>query len=198
MRSLIIFLGLIVPLCSLGQNEDVIEGLSATEFNGKVLLTWSVKQGNTCNGVQILHSLDSTNFTQIGSIEGICGSSSESISYDFTHLDPGKNAINYYRLHLGGVGFSWIVNAEVLDLAGTNYVLRPNPVVGFSELFFDNGTNATFELKVFGVDGELVHEAETNGELFILNSGDFIQGFYHFAISKKGELPKITGKLEVF
>jgi len=187
-----------MPLCSVGQNEDVIAGLSATEFNGKVLLTWSIKKGNTCNGVKVLHSLDSTNFAQIGSIEGICGSTAESISYDFTHLDPDKNAVNYYRLQLGGIGFSWIVNAEVLDLAGTNYVLRPNPVVGTSELFFDNGTNATFELKVFGLDGIPVHEAETNGELFLLDTQDFLPGFYHFVISKKGELPKIKGKLEVF
>ena len=92
------------------QNEDVIEYLNASEFNGKVLLSWSIMQGNTCNGIQILHSTDSINFSQISSIEGICGSTQQSISYSFTDLSPEKNANNYYRLQLGGLGFSWIVS----------------------------------------------------------------------------------------
>lgn len=197
MKTLASFILICFAFVSSAQNEDVIDGLTATEFNGKVLLTWSVKQGNTCNGVQILHSLDSVNFTQIGSIEGICGSSASSIAYDFTHLDPEKNAINYYRLQLGSIGFSWIVQAEVLDLAGTNYLLRPNPVTDFSELFFDNETATTHYLEVFGTDGHLAYETQTNGELFVLSSNEIDPGFYFFSIRKEGEMPKITGKFLV-
>lgn len=185
-------------LSSFAQNEDVIEGFTATEFNGKVLLTWSVKQGFTCNGVEILHSLDSVNFTQIGSIEGICGSTAESIAYDFTHLDPDKNVTNYYRLHLGGVGFSKIISTEVLDLAGTNYLLRPNPIVSHSELFFDNETAASYEFTVYTSQGVRVFTDQTNGELFLINRSDFNEGMYFFTINKEWEDPKITGKFLVF
>ncbi len=195
---LFVLLILSLPIVSFGQNEDVIDGLTATEFNGKVLVTWSVTQGNTCLGIKILHSLDSTNFTQVGSIEGICGSTAETISYEFTHLSPEKNAVNYYRIHLGGVGYSWIVNAEVLDLAETNYILRPNPVIHTSELLFDNPTNATYELKIYRGDGVVLHSEDTSGELFIVNGENFQPGYYLFSISKRGELPNISGKLQVF
>ncbi|MGY8927636.1 MAG: hypothetical protein ACKVJC_10130, partial [Flavobacteriales bacterium] len=75
MKTASILLFMFIGFSSLSQNEDVISHFSATEFNGKVLLTFAITQGNTCNGVVILHSTDSVNFTQVESIEGICGSS---------------------------------------------------------------------------------------------------------------------------
>lgn len=197
MRTAFIIIFSLLGFVATAQNEEVIDGLSATEFNGKVLLSWSVRQGYTCNGVDILHSTDSVNFTKIGSIEGICGSTQASIAYSFTDIDPEKNAINYYRLQLGGIGFSIIVNAEVLDLAGSNFIIRPNPVSDFSELIFDNETAATYNLTVYRTDGTLAFSDQTNGELFVLSRLEFDQGFYFFYIAKEGEKPKITGKFSV-
>lgn len=198
MKTTLIFLVLCFSLRSFGQNESIIHGFTATEFNGKVLLTWAIVQGETCNGVEILHSTDSVNFTQIGSIEGICGSTAASISYDFTDVDPIPNEINYYRLHLGGAGFSKIVSIEVLDLSGANYILRPNPIVDFSELIFSNNTAATFQLNILSAQGKTVYEDQTNGEFFVINANDFDQGVYYFSIQKESEAPKITGKFIVF
>lgn len=197
MKQLILafFLGILPS--AFGQNEEVIHGLNATEFNGKVLLTWSVTKGKTCNGVKILHSLDSVNFTQIGTIEGICGSSEESIAYEFTHVDPDKNEVNYYRLHLGGVGYSIIVSAEVLDLQGTNYLLRPNPVVDHSELFFDNETAATYTLRIFNLEGKEVHSEFTTGELFRISHSELISGAFRFTIGTEVEPHKISGNLVI-
>ena len=198
MKAFLTILFLLFSGVSVAQNEDVIESFTATEFNGKVLLTWSVKKGNTCNGVDILHLIDSVNFTKIGSIEGICGSSSASIPYDFTHLHPKKNAINYYRLSLGGVGFSKIVGAEVLDLSGANYQLRPNPVTDFSELFFANESAQLNVLNVYSSEGVNVYQTQTQGDLFLLDALDFDQGIYFFSVNQEGEDPKITGKFLVY
>lgn len=198
MKIVFFILFVFVSSLSVAQNEDVIEGFTATEFNGKVLLSWSIKQGNTCNGVEILHSIDSVSFNEIGSFVGICGSSSASISYDFTHLYPEKNAVNYYRLSLGGLGFSKIVSAEVLDLSGANYLLRPNPVTDFSELFFDNETAQLHELSVYSSEGVQVFYEQTTGELFLIDALNFDQGIYFFSIKKEGEVPKLTGKFLVY
>ena len=138
MKNVFVVLFVALGFNSMSQNEDVIEYLHASEFNGKVLIAWAITQGNTCNGVIVLHSTDSVNFNQIGSIEGICGSTAESIEYDFTHITPEKNAINYYRLSLGGIGFSWIVSAEVIDMGANTSLVRPNPISENSELLFDN------------------------------------------------------------
>ncbi len=198
MKTALLFIVLCFSLPSFGQNESIIHGFTATEFNGKVLLTWAIVQGETCNGVEILHSVDSVNFTPIGSIEGICGSTAASISYDFTDVDPIENEVNYYRLHLGGAGFSKIVSTEVLDLSGANFLLRPNPVVDFSELIFSNNTAATFELNVLSAQGKMVYEDQTNGELFVIDALDFDQGVYYFSIRKEGEAPKIKGKFIIY
>jgi len=140
------------------QNEDVVLNLSATEFNGKVLLTWSVTQGNTCNGISVLHSTDTTNYNQIGTIEGICGSTAETIAYQFTDDNPNVNQTNYYRLSLGGIGFSYAVNLEVIDAGSQTYIVAPNPVSSESQLIFDNENQENVTITFFNEKGEIVLE----------------------------------------
>ena len=71
--------------------------------------------------------MDKINFNQIGEISGICGSKFEKISYSFEHPNPIKNRINYYRLALGGLGFSDTISIEILDFK-YGYQVRPNPM----------------------------------------------------------------------
>ena len=197
MKTASILLFMFIGLSSLSQNEDVISHFSATEFNGKVLLTFAITQGNTCNGVVILHSTDSVNFTQVESIEGICGSSQAQIEYDFTHLDPEKNVVNYYRLSLGGIGFSWIVSAEVIDLGVNKVLLRPNPIAEGSELFFDNETNSLIKLSIYSSAGILIKSEQTTSELFILNGSEFESGMYFYTINPEGINPEVKGRFIV-
>ena len=197
MKTASILLFMFIGFSSLSQNEDVISHFSATEFNGKVLLTFAITQGNTCNGVVILHSTDSVNFTQVGSIEGICGSSQAQIEYDFTHLDPEKNVVNYYRLSLGGIGFSWIVSAEVIDLGVNKVLLRPNPIAEGSELFFDNETNSLIKLSIYSSAGILIKSEQTTSELFILNGSEFESGMYFYTINPEGINPEVKGRFIV-
>jgi hypothetical protein len=186
-----------IGFSSISQNEDVINSFVATEFNGKVLLTFSINSGYTCNGVTILRSLDSVNFTTIGSIEGICGSSQESINYDFTDISPVKNAINYYRLSLGGVGFSWIVSAEVIDMGLNNSLIRPNPISENTELFFDNENKASLIVEIFSSTGLLVHTESTNEEKISLKNSDFDAGTYFYSVHADGVKSNVTGKFVV-
>lgn len=181
----------------LGQNEDVIEYLNASEFNGKVLLSWSIMQGNTCNGIQILHSTDSINFSQISSIEGICGSTQQSISYSFTDLSPEKNANNYYRLQLGGLGFSWIVSVEVIDLGINTSIVRPNPLSKTSELLFDNEANFEVFISVYSSSGVLVNMQSTVSEQILLEKSKYTAGLYHYVLTSEESGVFGTGKFVV-
>lgn len=166
-----VFFGLVSSVSA--QNEDVISGLDANELNGKVLLTWSIKQGNTCNGINILRSTDSINFIFVGSINGVCGSSSAELPYEFTDLNPVKNKRNYYRLSLGGIGFSWIVSAEVIDVNSNNYMLRPNPIGDSSELHFKNDGSNTVEFIVYNEMGSKVKSLTTINKKIILSQQDY-------------------------
>ena len=185
----------IAPLSA--QNEDVIEYLNASEFNGKVLLSWSIMQGNTCNGIQILHSTDSINFSQISSIEGICGSTQQSISYSFTDLSPEKNANNYYRLQLGGLGFSWIVSVEVIDLGMNTSIVRPNPLSKTSELLFDNEANFEVFISVYSSSGVLVNMQSTVSEQILLEKSKYTAGLYHYVLTSEESGVFGTGKFVV-
>ena len=197
MKIASVLLFMLICFTSLSQNEDVINDFSASEFNGKVLLIFAIKQGNTCNGVEILHSIDSVDFVKIGSIEGICGSSQSQIEYDFTHMDPVKNEINYYRLSLGGIGFSWIVNAEVIDLGSNNALIRPNPIAEGSELFFKNDANALLTLNVYSSAGVLVKSEQTISAFFVLNASEFESGMYFYYIHPDGIKSDVKGKFIV-
>ena len=92
--------------------QNALDRFTAQQVNNEVLLNWTIKSGFTCNGIEILSSSDSLNFTNIGKIEGICGAVDEPISYTFSHKAPAQNKINYYRLELGGVGSTEIISVE--------------------------------------------------------------------------------------
>ena len=196
--ELILFTLFVVQLNAVcAQNETVVLNLSATEFNGKVPLTWSVTQGNTCNGIQVLRSLDGVNFEQIGSIEGICGSTSATLKYQFTDPSPFVNVTNYYRLSLGGIGFSYLVNTEVIDTGEEDYVLAPHPLVDESLLIFDNENQELITITFFTERGEIVKEVQTSEQSISLNRSDFGSGVYIFVLQSDGKQPAFTGMLTV-
>lgn len=162
------------------QNESVVGYFTSSELNGKVLLTWNIKQGNTCNGVKVEHSTDSLNFIEIGSIEGVCGSNTASTAYEFTHQDPTENAVNYYRLLLGGVGYTWVISEKVIAISDPGYTVAPNPVNSNSTVYFENGNNKTFEFRVFNSKGELVYTEAVSSEEIQIGALELSSGLHYF------------------
>lgn len=199
--KLIRFLSFLMVFGSLhnavGQNENVVLNLTATEFNGKVLLTWSVTQGNTCNGITILHSTDTNNFTQVGTIEGICGSTAETIAYQFTDDAPSVNQTNYYKLSLGGIGFSYSVNVDVIDAGDQVYIVTPNPVSNESQLIFDNENQENVIITFFNERGEIVHEESSSEQSISIGREKFKQGAYFFVLKSDGTIEPFSGKFSV-
>lgn len=181
----------------IAQNETVVLDFSATEFNGKVLLTWSVAQGNTCNGISVTRGMDAMNYSQIGSIEGICGSSSATIKYQFTDPNPVVNAVNYYRLSLGGLGFSYPVNVDVIDTGEENYVIVPHPLVDESLLIFDNENQELLTITFFTERGEIVKEVQSSEQSITILRSDFTSGNYLFVLKSDGTQASFSGKLSV-
>lgn len=179
------------------QNENIVLNLSATEFNGKVLLTWAVTQGNTCNGILVLHGTDSTNYSQVGTIEGICGSTAETIDYQFTDPNPNVNETNYYRLSLGGIGFSYFVSIDVIDAGNQAYIVAPNPISNKSQLIFNNDNQEEVTISFFNERGELVHETITTEQSILINRTLFKQGVYIFVLKSNGVIEPFSGKFSV-
>ena len=98
----------------------------------EALLHWNIDSGPTCKGIAILHSTDTINFEEIGSISGVCGNSSSGTPYNFTHNNPVLNKINYYKIRMGFSQFSEIKSLYISYIAPGQLIIKPNPA---NELF---------------------------------------------------------------
>lgn len=182
---------------SYGQTITVLDDLSAFESNGKIQLLWTITSGSTCNGTQIYRSTDSLNYVQIGEIPGICGSTSSARSYTYTDDHPVKNMVNYYRIELGGIGYSGHVSYEVIDFTNKEYQIRPNPVIDQAKLFFSNDKNMESQLIVHNTNGIAILTLITKEAFFEINSDLLLSGIYYFQIATFDNSPITSGKLIV-
>lgn len=197
MKWLFFVVAVSFPALFFAQNESVIGNFIGSELNGKVLLTWTVKAGNTCNGIQVLRGTDSLNFVPIGSIEGICGSIQENVPYEFTDVSPEKNALNYYRLLLGGVGYSKIISVDIVDISENNYLLRPNPIVDTSELHFKNDAANEIVIRVYNEMGSEVKKYITLEEMILLDRRDYQKGIFFFIIYDQARSATVKGRFVI-
>ncbi len=195
--TLIQFSLLFLAPSSFGQDGIVNLSFSATEANGNVLLDWTMDQGQTCNGTTITRSTDSLNFKAIGDIQGVCGSTSESVSYSFTDKFPIPNQTNYYRLILGNLGPSQVVKVEIVDIGETGFQVRPNPMTTQGRIYFQNDLSENYVLSVFSVDGTLVYEQSTRSDFFELNANSLEAGLFVFSIETDSGQKNLTGKFLV-
>ncbi len=162
--------------------------------DGKVLLAWTINSGSTCNGMQIYRSKDSINFTLIKDIQGVCGNLSSPVSYTYTDQTPILNAINYYRINFGGQEDSPILGVEVINVLSNSYLLRPNPVTGAANLYFENDNQNEVVLKVFDDFGDVIYLEQTSSNKFVLDSTNFSSGMYYFSLENQKTSNVINGK----
>jgi len=177
------------------QPHPILDDFISYLDNDKVLLKWTISSGSTCNGIKIYRSADVVSFTEIGSIAGVCGSSSSPVPYDFTDEAPIPNKINYYRLELGTQGFSDFISIEFIKLSSGNYLVRPNPVVDEAEILFQNESYLPMKFTLRDVSGNEVMTKENITDDFILFRREGLNdGLYIFTIEYKGYV-KVKGKI---
>jgi len=144
--------------------------------------------------MQVFRSQDSINFVLIEDIQGVCGSLSSSVSYTFTDHTPILNAVNYYKIDFGGQEQSSILGIEVINVLSNSFVLRPNPVTGASDLYFENDNQNEVVLKVFDDFGDVIYKSQTNSNKFVLDSTSFSDGLYYFSLENMKSRNIINGK----
>ena len=175
----------------------ILEKFSAEHISGKVFLSWTVKSGQTCNGIRIYRSDDSLSYTEIGDIQGVCGNLGYSVDYTFQDNDPIKNKIIYYRLDLGGVELTYSIAVDVIDVGQNDYYLKANPLVDQTKLYFRNSSQQLTVLTIINQNGQIIGKKETTADYFTLNSNDYLSGFYFFTLSNTNADKNISGKFMV-
>lgn len=177
------------------QESAILSTFNGVESNGKVLLSWQIIAGSTCDGIRIFHSTDSINYTQVGEIVGVCGSFTEPVNYSFTHDTPQLNGRNYYRLQLGASGKSPTVVVSLVDTKATGYQIRPHPVNGPAMLYFDNPNQQPHTLTVYNISGRQAEKYYTTNNAFYIQPEGAANGLYLFTIADDKEIIKLKGKL---
>ena len=155
--------------------------------NKEVLLSWTIDAGPTCNGITVWHSIDSINYTEVGNIAGVCGSTSSSIPYNFKHDNPVLNKTNYYKLRLGFSQFSEIRFLYLEFIEHGKIIVKPNPSIDNVSIAFNNDRNETFSLTIINSAGLKVFESPGIREnSVIVNTSTFDNGNYYVLLMDSG------------
>lgn len=179
------------------QDTPTIEAFTAYENNGKVHLSWVMTAGSICNGIVILRSNDSINFTYAGDIPGVCGNITSEETYSFVDENPFKNQRNYYKLEFGGLSVSHVIAINVAQLAISGHITVPNPANNVAKVFYNNTDRSSHSITIYNYQGIKQAEMETTYDYFEVDVSALKSGTYYFMItSAKGEV--ITqGKIAV-
>ena len=168
---------------------------SAQHREGIVYLDWVMASGSVCLGINIEKSDDSVNFTEIGSIGGICGNLTKPMAYAFQDESPMLNKKIYYRLSYPGLGHSNFISIVVIDVKKNDYEVNPNPSPGASKINFYNPKGELHHIKILNLSGVQVAELETTNEVFELESGLLEAGIYQFMIYNDSLSNVVNGRL---
>jgi hypothetical protein len=92
-KALLFMIGLVIM--NVGQGQDtILANFDVIVLSNSVELKWTIKKGNSCDGISILRSKDSLRFNEIGTIPGICDSPDFAESFQFSNNNPIQNQTN--------------------------------------------------------------------------------------------------------
>lgn len=167
-------------------------------YNKQVLIYWTIDSGPTCNGISIWHSKDSLHFTEIGSIPGICGSSTSKKPYSFVDENPALGDKHFYKIRLGSNQYSEIKAIRLRYREQGKLYVIPNPSHELMSIEFNNENAKTHSLTIFSSAGKTVfHLENTNADKIEINTGMWENGTYIAMLSDESSRV-ITTKLVVY
>jgi hypothetical protein len=182
---------------STAQEVPTVEAFELVQVNNEVSIFFTIGKGYTCNGIDILRSDDGVFFSPIGDISGVCGSITSPISYSFVDNQPIQNKTSYYKLNLGGLGFSETKSITVLSTTDLGYLLTPNPMQESGVVHFSNVNNELFEMQIVDLRGQLVQLSSTTEQNLTIITDNLSNGFYTFVLRNESSATVIRGKFEV-
>jgi len=176
------------------QEVNILDGFIGTAQSSQVQLRWTITSGETCNGTLIERSTDKLNWKLIGEIAGVCGSSASPVSFNFIDSVPIANTINYYRLELGGRGYSNEISIAFYNFSKSNFVVIPNPVSLTATIYFEAKMFESYTFTLYDLNGKIHITTQGEGNSVVLNADKLQIGTYFFIISCPRK-PIITGKI---
>jgi len=163
----IITLLFVISIQAFSQHNAILSRFQAFKDKNRVILNWTIRQGNSCVGIGIFRSTDSIHFETIGEIQGICGSFDAAQNFTFIDENPVKNKTNYYVLELGFTGKTEPPLAvEFIEIGESKSKVVPNPNNGSGTIYFFNPNNENHTLQVYDSQGKHAFIAKSNQDYF--------------------------------
>lgn len=169
----------------------------------KVILTWTIKRNNSCNGIGIYRSNDFEDYILIGRIEGICGSADNETNFTFVDSSPDIQGINYYKLSIGLEGeTNPPLKVEYIKYPPNGILIIPNPSSQSYpiEIYWSNIDRNLCTIKIYTLDGVMRECYQTTEDRMILFDSNFDENPYLTSpliieITNTVTLEKYTGKM---
>jgi len=135
-----------------------LTSFNAVKQDEAVKLTWTTETETNNEYFQIERSLDGTNYTTIGKVDG-AGTTEQASYYEFMHTAP-TYGINYYRLKQidfdGAFAYS---DVQSVDFTGKGLTIatNPNPFSGNIELKLSKKLDRNTAFEIYDMMGRMVH-----------------------------------------
>ena len=201
LKHITVLLLVLLSVNLLAQNEGpghpILDDFKVIEISGKVYIDVTISSGNTCNGITVWRSVDSLNFEQVGDVAGICGNASTPVSYSFIDENPIKNKTIYYKVELGGSGFTIPRSILIIDTQEFGFQIRPNPANEKAVIYFENPQSQEVELVLYDLAGNKMLELKSETNAFTIRTLELNKGLYFFSIGKTSSQNRTKGKIMV-
>jgi hypothetical protein len=155
---LLVFLGLFNNLIF----AEHLNYFDLQQLGERVVLSFELKSGAICNGIQIQRRIGNQNFQTIGIIDGVCGSPDVPEAYTFTDNEPILDELNVYRLVLNGIGVSEPVEILVVSYGESGYKFIPSSSLEGPKLYFRNDFSDVVRIVLFDAVGKEIRTFETS------------------------------------
>jgi len=139
-----------------------LQGFSIVQDGDVVEVRFAIRGGASCNGVDLERSVDSLSYSLVAFIPGVCGGSAFTEYYDILDAEPIVGQKVFYRLKLGGQGYSE-PRAFTFIRLGDGVTVFPNPTSDVVRIKLDNPGSIPWSVAVHFGDGRLYKEFNFSG-----------------------------------
>ncbi len=165
-----------------------LQYFTASEYNGKVLLSWRTLAEVNNDYFIIEKSTDGDNWEEIIVMSGMGHSSSPT---DYSAIDlNGCSGICFYRLTQVDFDGAYEVFKAIKygfeTVGNLSITVTPNPMLNEANITFSVPTLGTYDFSVISQTGQLVYEAQVLGteglNQFSFSVSNWTKGLYHFVL----------------
>ncbi len=193
-RHTLFFISFFFTLLLLSGQISRVSKFNAIILGNDIRLDFTISQGSSCNGYQILKGYDSTNYNLLYDYSGICGNSSTEESFSYTDGGVQKNSYLYYKILIPPFDYSKALRMYVEEKKTKKNILYtyPQPVNSTVTAYLENENFDDYVLRIIDCNGMVRRELRINAYKYITTDiSDFEHGVYClFLIDSSGNFSR--------